>query len=120
MEKVAQDLINRLIQKTEKNQAVWNKTSRSNEFKIELSNGKITTDVWFNEEESWSGDFRLYNDNGDEIYSVCVQNDSESEDFNLLSKLNTVIKNKYYKVEETIEGVLEEVSGDDIIGIPPF
>jgi len=40
------ELIQKLKEKTENGQAIWNKTSRDSEFSLKLDDGKITIDNW--------------------------------------------------------------------------
>jgi len=117
MEKNTEDLMEQLILKTEKKQAIWSKTSRSNEFELILSKGKITTDLWSTEEQDHLADFRIYNEDGTEIKSIVISN-QDVYDYKLLERLHNSIKNKYYKIDETIESIVKEVSGDNIVGIP--
>lgn len=116
MEKNIQDLIDSLTLKTEKNQAIWTKTSRGNEFALDLSKGRITTDLWVDQAGEYLADFRIYNEDGVEINSVIVDVQLEPVAYRAIQKLNKAIKNKYYKIEETIESIAEEVSGEKIIG----
>lgn len=116
MEKKGQDLITSLILKTEKNQAIWNKTSRAKEFQLDFSKGRITIDLWTDEDQNELADFRMYNSNGDEIFTVVADYRSDNEDYKLIQKLNKTVSDKYYKVQETIESFIKEMSSENTIG----
>jgi len=104
-EKIIQ-LINSLILKTDQSQIGWQRTSRSNEFKVNLSNGAVSTDRWVDNGIEYL-DFRVFNNVGEEIGSWQFKfNDA---DFALLLSLHSTVLRKYLKIDETIDGMLGEL-----------
>lgn len=104
-------LIEKLKSSTISNQISWTKTSRDNEFKLALAKGSITTDLW-NDDDSDSDavDFAILNMDGDIIERLSfVPTAKERTYYNLLVELHTIVKRSYYKVDETIQLLLDEV-----------
>ena len=119
-EKIIQ-LIKSLTLKTIMNKAKWNKTSRDTEFKLILSDGSITVDAWFDEERGEAcNDFRLYNKNGDGVYSMLNSYGEHSEKFDLVNDLHSAAKGKFYKIDETIDSILKEVDSVLTVGETEF
>jgi len=108
-------LIEKLIKKTNDNQAIWTKTSLDNEFKLDLEKGAITTDNFETTDGEIFVDLVIRNENGDIIENVRV-GVSEKEDYKLITGLHNIAKRKYYRVEETIKTIFEELDSDKIIG----
>lgn len=101
------DLINRLIKNTEQGQVEWQRTSRDNEFKIDLKNGAVSTDSWTDDNTLELIDFRVYNIIGDQIGSWVL---SSSEDgYDLIKELHSTVNRKYLRIDETLDGMLEEL-----------
>lgn len=105
-EKIIQ-LINKLIQNTEGGKIEWVKTSRDTEFKADFINGAISSDLW-DESGTLKCDFRVYNSRGDQVAFWVYK--SNEEEYKLLAKLNSTIFRKYLKIDETLEGILEELN----------
>jgi len=102
-------LITALLQKTNAKEAIWGKTSRDNEFKLIFENGAVTTDQW-----DTSIDFAIYNKLGDRIDAYYYN--SGGEDFDLLMQLHSAAKRNFYKVEDTVNGLFEELNSPKKIG----
>lgn len=105
-------LIQKLIEKTASKNAIWTRTSRDNEFKLELQNGAVTVDSWFNNISS--ADFAIINQNGDIIQRV-VLNDDDA-DYQLLIELHELAKRAYFKVDDTIRSIFIELEQKKIVG----
>lgn len=105
-EKIKQ-LISSLIVKTEQRQLKWQRTSRSNEFKVNLSNGSVSTDRWHDSGTEYI-DFRIFNNVGEEIEAL--QFNQTDADFNLVLGLHSSVLRNYLKIDETIDGMLGELS----------
>ncbi len=108
-----QKLIDKLIDKTQRNQAIWDKTSRENEYKLELGKGSITVDNWEHEFEMHV-DINLRNDRGDIVDSI--SRTKGTVDYDSIMQLHTVAKKSFYKVDETIDSIFKELDSDKIIG----
>jgi hypothetical protein len=101
------DLINRLKEKTESGELKWEKTSRENEFKVDMKNGAVSTDLW-NEMGNEIIDFRVYNMIGDLIGSWSYN--PGDINFHSILELHTIIVSKYLRIDETLDGLLEELN----------
>lgn len=106
-------LIKKLIEKTNRKEAIWNNTSRENEFKLNLEDSSIITDSWTHEFEEFV-DFKILNKNGKIVYSILLHHDDEN--FDLVRKLNEMARSSYYKIDDTIDEILKKTDSDEIIG----
>jgi len=109
-------IINKLVEKTQRKQALWKKTSREDEYKISLGRGAVTTDKWFDPDRRKNYlDFRIWNEDGSIIDSIEAAS-SELDDYMILNELHVAAKRAYYKVDETINDIRKLLDSDDIIG----
>jgi len=109
-------LVEKLKEKTTKREAIWSKTSRDEEFKLDLGKGAITVDRWLNEETNEQlVDIAVINDRGDKIDSIYFSH-TDKEDYKYLIELHTMAKRAYYKVDETFKSIFKELDSDKTIG----
>ncbi|MDM1378448.1 hypothetical protein [Myroides marinus] len=110
------ELINRLITKTDFEQAIWRKTSRDTEFMLTLESGSvITIDKWFNNNEDYI-DFAILSEIGEDIYRSNSYSNS-SDEFKKLNNLYEVIQAKYHnKINRTLNSILFEINSNKVIG----
>ncbi|CCG53698.1 Protein of unknown function [Flavobacterium indicum GPTSA100-9 = DSM 17447] len=106
-------LIDKLKKKTESGQAIWTKTSRDTEFKLELQKGAIVTDNW-EDGQGFFVDLAILNENG-EIIERDFFNVNE-EDYKTLYEVYLLAKNSYYKVDETLKTIFDELDSPKIVG----
>ncbi len=110
-------LIAKLLDKTQKKEVIWQKTSRQDEYKLELASGALTIDKWSPDNKyNMSIDIAIYNDRGDRIDRIAASEDEEHEDFKLLDEFHTEVRRAYYKVDETFKGIFDELEKDGSIG----
>ncbi len=107
------DLIKALIAKTASKKAIWGKTSRPNEFKLSLEKGAVTTDCW-NENGTESVDFGIYNVYGDRIDNFLAE--KGDADYDLLVELHNSAKREFYKVDDTISHLFNEINDSKSVG----
>jgi hypothetical protein len=113
-------LVEKLIDKTNNKETTWTQTSREDEYKINLNSGAITVSRNYNEMT-----LIIYNDNSDQIFFETYTEDDDNEAlYSYIKALHTNAKNSYYKVEETLTGILDELSKDGSVGkeddpVPP-
>jgi hypothetical protein len=107
-------LIEKLKIKTESRQALWKKTSRDTEFKLEFQKGAVTIDNWTDDIGTFV-DLRIINENGDEVEEV-VFNSNSFEQYIILQELSELVKKSYYKTDETFKTLLDELDSDKIVG----
>ena len=109
-------LIQKLKEKTIAHKAIWVKTSRDNEFKLDLGKGAITTDRWISPEINLDCvDLVIINEKGDKVDSIEIAS-SYKEDYKVLVELHVLAKRAYYKVDETFKNIFKELDDDKIIG----
>ncbi|MFH6963576.1 hypothetical protein ACHRVK_14370 [Flavobacterium plurextorum] len=109
-------LIGKLKTKIEANQAIWSRTSRDTEFKLELQKGAITVDSW---EDSTLGsvvDLAIFNENGDIVDSVAAQINEDPEDYKVLLEIYELAKKSYFKVDETLKTIFDELDSPKTVG----
>lgn len=110
-------LIEKLKKKTIDGQAKWTKTSADNEFKLELSKGAITIDNWPSTNFGYMFvDIVVINDNGDVIERAAFTDEEDLEDYNKVLDLHKEVSKSYYKVDETIKTIFDELDSDKIVG----
>jgi hypothetical protein len=100
-------LIDKLVKNTNSGKLEWQKTSRDTEFKADFLNGAVSTDAWEYDKSSYC-DIRLYNSRGDIVSNW--QYTSDEEEYKIIKKLYDTVLMKYLKVDETIDGILNELS----------
>lgn len=109
-------LVDKLKEKTTKKEAIWSKTSREEEFKLDLGKGAITIDRWVDEETGEQlVDIAVINDRGDRVDSIYF-NSLEKEDYKYIVDLHVLAKRAYYKVDETFKSIFKELDSDKTIG----
>jgi len=110
-------IIDILIEKSKSKNAIWHKTSRDNEFKINLKSSTLTVDSWHNDKDGLNYiDLIIRNQRGDTIGRLVYSDEGESEEYKYLDVLHNYARESYYKVDETIDNIFEELSGDGKIG----
>ncbi|WP_029294256.1 hypothetical protein [Chryseobacterium hispalense] len=110
------NLIQLLKDKTANKNAIWSRTSGNNEFKIEINNATITTDCWFTDDILYY-DFVILNENGEVVERISVSDTNIfSEEYQILSDFYDVVKNSYFKIDETIDNILNELNTNTKIG----
>lgn len=110
-------LIKELTEKNLNKGAVWQKTSGEGEFKIQLNKATLTIDKW-NDEDGDNFSLDIYNENGEKIKQIHTMASllEDAENFALLSDLYNSVINTYYKTDETIDSIINEIKNKDIIG----
>ena len=88
-------LIEKLRSKTESKQAIWKKTSRDTEFKLEFQKGAVVTDNW-TDGEGLHVDLAILNDNGDIVERVIYDYEQE-EDYKKILEVYELAKKSYFK-----------------------
>lgn len=110
-------LVDLLYDKTVKREVIWQKTSNDAEFKLALKSGALTIDKWEHDYNNYI-EVVLYNDNGDKIdvFQGTDNNNEEIEIFKFLDNFHQEVRRAHYKVDETIDGFLDEIRSEGVIG----
>lgn len=121
MEPIIKSLIENLLEKTKKRETNWDRIGKNDRFILFLDNGKVTLDKVISNKGNLFYQFSIINNSGDNIFNISKSKDSDSplvliHEYNLLKELHEEIKKAYFKVEETIEGLLGEVNKEGEIG----
>lgn len=102
-------LINKLIEQTSAGNLSWNKSSRETEYVTTFKAGRITSDLWMDEETGQDLiDLSIYNNNGDRIEYLCFPKEATLL-YNEIYNLYNVIQRDYLKADETIDGIFSEL-----------
>jgi len=110
-------LIEKLKKKTELKQIIWNRTNSSNEFKLELNQTTITIDSWYSDDDSsFHADLCIINEHGDFISRFVF--DESDENYSKLKNVHDLAKRQYYKVDEVLKDIINELDSDKVIGKP--
>src|SRR5688500_12065217 len=107
-------LLDRLIDKTSKKQAIWTKTSREHEFQVALEKATITVDKWTVDGKKYA-DMAVYNTNGEQISRFATSIEKPDEYQHVL-QLHSLAAKEYFKVDETFKDILKELDTDKTIG----
>jgi len=111
-------LIELLTQKTLNKKAIWNRGSGDNQFKLSVGAGvSLTVTQWFDSYKDEVGyQIVVFNDNGQAIERYDTSDETNKEDFELLRIFHKAANDQYYKVEETMETLLNLIISEDVIG----
>ena len=111
------ELLQKLFKKTKEKLAVWNKSSGEEQFVLKLTDGTIIIEADFDLNEGTVFRFSILNNDGVRIEFFEVKDDfNNRDDFLLMSELHATIKRIYYKVEETIKNITNEIDNSYIVG----
>ncbi|MES2765342.1 MAG: hypothetical protein V4642_05715 [Bacteroidota bacterium] len=108
-------LITKLTERTVNRDALWEKTSREEEFRLQLNSSVITIDKWF---DSFEGkvyyDLAIYNEDGHQIDKIGCSDTTDG--YKLLKALHSAVSRIHYKVDETFKSIFEELDSANKIG----
>ena len=103
------ELMEKLIKKTKSKDIEWRESTYSpNSFETHFLKGYITVRLL----ESQFGtivDLLIYNNSGNEVLSNSYSEEFDHENYLLLRELYDLAKSSFYKIDETIEGILDEL-----------
>lgn len=122
MEPKIKSLVDNLLAKTKKRETKWERVGKSDQFILFLDNAQISIDKLLSSKRNLFYKFSIINSNQDNILNINGIKDDSSfdmgqfEDYEILKNLHEEIKKAYFKVDETIEGLLGEVLKDGEIG----
>lgn len=115
------EVVKKLVEKSGKREVNWLKV-RGDEFKVLLKSGAITiSKYYYDPEEQNYISLRIYNLQGDTVYeNVTSENDeitgSTKLPYKILDDLFSAARDSYFKVEETIENIIDELTHENEIG----
>lgn len=123
------ELINKVIQKTSEGKSNWLSTGQEDQYVLHLSKGSIVIDKYdrrmsrqVNRMVGGQVDFlntyeiTISNDDGNVVDSFSVSEDEKPEAWSLLKELYDCARRSYLKIDETLDGMLEEVKTKEQIG----
>lgn len=107
------ELLNRLLDSTKENRTKWSKTSRQNEYSTDVGEYSITitslSQSTFSISKELNEKFALTLINSDgEIIDLQLLLPSDS-DYSLISELYSQARTSYYKVDEVLESLIQEL-----------
>ena len=111
-----EQLVAKLIEKTENKMAVWDTTSRDNEFILNLEKSSITTDSWIMDNSKNCVDLNVRNDKGLIIYSIIYNDIDNIVEYDYLMNLHSLAKSSFYNIDDTVNDIFNELNSDKIIG----
>lgn len=118
MEPQINNLIQKLIDKTSQGETNWNRIGDTDQFTLTLEKGKISLDNYVSPDEGRVHKFAILNSKGDIISQMWVSENLPEDfyDYRLIDELYDKVRNSYYKVDETIQGLLDETNKKGKIG----
>ena len=122
MEPKIKILIDNLLAKTKKRETKWDRVGKSDQFILFLDNARVSIDKLISNKRQLFYKFSIINSSGDTIINVNGIKDDNAfavdldNDYNTLKELHQEIQKAYFKVNETIDGLLGEIEKDGEIG----
>lgn len=118
MEEKTKLLIDNLSSKTSKKEAKWERFGRTDKFNLLLDSGVVSIDK-ISTNKGIIYQLSISNLKGDTIYQlngIKKEAFTFDSDYDLLRDLHQNVKKSYFKVNETIDGLLGEISKEGEIG----
>lgn len=122
MEPKIKSLIDNLLSKTKKRETKWDRIGKSDQFILFLDTAKISIDKLLTNRGNLVYKFSIINADGDNILNINGVKDEnrpfniDDSNYELLKEFHEEIKKAYFKVDETLDGLLGEVLKDGEIG----
>jgi hypothetical protein len=119
MEDKIKSLVENLTLKTNKKEANWERVGRSDKFNLLLDNGIVSMDKIVTNKGNLVFQFSISNLKGDTIHQVNGMKRETypfDDDYDILKEFHQNIKKAYFKVDETIDGLLGEINKEGEIG----
>lgn len=124
MDAKLKDIILIIQDKTNQKLVNWNKLGSSETYYVKLNNGSLLIDRSASPTSGITYRLSIVNENGDSVMNSLLKkgtNSSEQDikDYNLVRELYLSARRAYLKVDETLEGLFNEISksGDKPIGM---
>lgn len=111
-------IVSLLKDKTTEKKAIWNKTSGQDEYKLQIGEGSsIVVSFDYGNYDTEYITIRIFNNNGEMVESYDTDNEEDAPSNQLAWAFHKAARDSYYKVDETMENLLNEISKQDIVGI---
>lgn len=120
MEDRLKGLIDSLNEKTKNRKSKWERMGRSDQFTLTLDSGMISINKLITNNGNLLYQLAITNVNGDVIIKVNEVDKprtlDEPNDFEILSDFHDNVSKAYFRVDETIENILDEIQKNVEIG----
>lgn len=114
------ELITALQQKSVTKNVIWAKTNSESEFQVILDSGLTVTVDSYNGDDNWHYfDIGIYNNKGERVVYLSTNKRDSIIDYKYLESLYLAAKDSYFRVDETIDDILKEISLKPIVGKLP-
>jgi hypothetical protein len=116
------ELLKSIIIKTNEDNAIWKDTSTSDQYALYLDSGSIIVDYYQERNHPEYGSqpegygVTIINRDGVEIEDIKRWSSEGGEAFDIIRDLYHTAKRSFLKVDETIDGMIEEVENKDRVG----
>ena len=113
-----------LRDKTIDKKAIWNKTSGEEQYKLSIGGGSsIVISLLYGNYNVEYFEVAIFNTIGQAVEIYNTESEAENDDTTLMRTFHKAARDSYFKVDETMDSLLEELSKQDIIGkvevVPP-
>lgn len=110
------EIIDKLVEKTSLKQAIWDITSKADQFVLNLGDSSITIEKW--EDNTMLHYFTLIirGSFGQLVYQISISNEENNDTYKRLKSLHEVAKSSYFKIDETLNDIFNKVNSDKVIG----
>lgn len=104
-------IILRLIEKTTKNEIIWNKSTGENEFMASFSASAITIDKFYPDGGFESYDLIIFNSNGQAVDRfLYITNDLNADDnIKKIKLLYELAYSSYFQIDDTYDSLLHDL-----------
>lgn len=116
MDQKIKKLVDSLILKTKEKNANWDRVGASNQFVLSLDGGKVILDKLVSKQDGLFFRLLIINNNAEVIFTLNAKRIDKpplrvggENDFDHLKELYEIINRIYFKVDETIEGIIGEI-----------
>ncbi len=104
-------IIQQLIEKTRARNAAWETTSARDQFALKMKSGTVILD-YFEKERSFQ--LQILNKSGAAVTNVSAK--KTDEHYNMLAFLWDQVVESYFRIEETLKNVLNELKTSNEVG----
>jgi len=110
-------IVSLLKEKTLTKKAIWNKTSGQDEYKLTIGEGSsiVVSENFGNYNQEYIT-ICIFNSGGDLVERYDNEQETDDESNSLVLSFHKSARDAYYKVDETMEHLLDEISKLDVVG----
>jgi hypothetical protein len=111
------EIIAGLNKKTNEGKAAWQKGSAGAQFFLQFKKGAISLTRYRKVANGpISIDLNILNEKGDSIHLMKTSDATSGDEFKMLNDLYEMVKKSYYKIDETLDDIMNSLKSDKSVG----